>query len=308
VSNQEQQPSEPTKNQAIWKMAECAAVGASVIGVFVSAVSAQVAYVAAPVSLSLCLNLLNRYRWEKQSQYLCIGVAKMYRRLEEIEQAALALPSRQNESSGWETVREIQELTNDRIKKLIHEHSQLHLRLAQIASQTAELDREHQYNQRLISNFDGKYAQLNSSNGKNPNSSILKDLESRLAKIEELDLIGQLSNVKPELLVDKSRLEWHIQEQATAIAQIQERLLSLEGLEIENQLLEVLQIHLRLYKWQQELTAEINQRLTPVVVEMQLGKQRQLELESKIAALNIDTNRSNGNGNGTTPHLQENRA
>jgi hypothetical protein len=127
-----------------------------------------------------------------------------------------------------------------------------------------------------------------------------------LAKIEALDIMGHLSALKPGLSGDDSSLERHFQEQATAIAQIQERLLSLEGLEVENQLLEVLQLHLRLYKWQQELTAEINQRLTPVVAEMQLGKQRQLELESKITALNINRSNGNGNGNGKTPHLQEN--
>jgi hypothetical protein len=118
VSDRELQPPKLAQSQAIWKMAECAAVGASVIGVFVSAVSAQVAYVAAPVSLSLCLNLFNRYRWERQSQYLCIGVAKIYRRLDEIEQSVLALPSKHNQASEWENLQEIQELTNDRIKKL----------------------------------------------------------------------------------------------------------------------------------------------------------------------------------------------
>ncbi|WP_339377857.1 hypothetical protein [Merismopedia glauca] len=305
VRNQELQPSELAQSQAIWKIAECAAVGASVVGVFASAISAQVAYVAAPISLSLCLNLLNRYRWEKQSQHLSVAMARVYRRLDEIEQSAPALPSRQNQAPAWENLQEVQELTNDRIKKLIHEQSQLHIRLAQIATQTADLDREHQYNQRLISDFGNKFAQLNSSNGKDPNSSLLKELQNRLAKIEALDLMAQQSTLEQlKQLVSQPNLtlEPRLQEQETAIAHLQERLLSLEGLEVENQLLEVLQVHLRLYKWQQELTAEINQRLTPVVVEMQLGRQRQLALETKVAEFAV----IRCNGSAKTAELSKN--
>jgi hypothetical protein len=266
VRNQDQQPSEPARHQPIWKIAECAAVGASVVGVFVSAISSQVVYVAAPVSLSLCLNLLNRYRWEKQTQLVSGVTARLYRRMDEIEQQGLASPS--GSTPTWEAIQEVRELTEQRIRKLIHEQSQLHLRLSQVTTQTADLDlnyRQQQFktNELPESNYNG------SQNGHSAtlalNTPALEELQSRIGQIERLDLVNQ------------------IKAQEAAIAQIHERLTGFEGLEIENQLLEVLQVHLRLYKWQQELTAEINQRLTPVVVEMEMGKQRQLQLEHKIA-------------------------
>jgi chromosome segregation ATPase len=301
---------EISDNSPIGKIAECAAVGASIVGVFASTISAQVAYVAVPVSLSLCLNLLNRYRWEKQTQNLSGAMARVYRRLDQIEQSLLASPSAENSqllttTPAWRNLQQAQQSTQQRLDKLTHEQSQLDLRISQISSQTTDLDREYQSNQRLISSFSHKFAHLNSSNGKDPNASVIQELQNRLSKIEEIDVraqIREMEKLKQQFYTSDNTLEPNLQEQASAIAQIQERLLGLEGLEVENQLLEVLQLHLRLYKWQQELTAEINQRLTPVVVEMQLNKQRQLELETKVAQLAI----TQPHGNGKLAQLHQN--
>lgn len=301
-------PSQP--NQPAWKIAECLAVGASIGGAIASAMSAQVAYLAAPVSLSLCLNLINRYRWEKQSQHLSVSIARIYHRFDEMEQSALTLPptvgGRRLESmEAWEALDRLQESIEERLERLSREQSQIHIRLSQISSQTAELDRENAHERSLKSSLSYKIPPYSLSNGKDPNSSLLKDLEYRIVKIEELDLIAQqstLEHLKQLVSAANPSLEERLQEQEAIISHLQERLAMLEGLEVENQLLEVLEIHLRLYKWQQELTAEINQRLTPVVAEMHLGKQRQLALENKIAELGA----SNHNGGSKNSQIAQN--
>lgn len=49
-------------------LAEYAALTVSALGCIAAAASAQVAYVAIPLTLSLGLNLLNRYRWQQQTR------------------------------------------------------------------------------------------------------------------------------------------------------------------------------------------------------------------------------------------------
>jgi chromosome segregation ATPase len=61
-------PRRPQRSRFL-QVAEYASVAASAVGVVASALSQQVVYAAAPLSLSLCLNLVNRRRFEQQTQH-----------------------------------------------------------------------------------------------------------------------------------------------------------------------------------------------------------------------------------------------
>jgi tetratricopeptide (TPR) repeat protein len=67
-------PSRRTQRSQLLQVAEYTSTAASVVGVVVSALSQQVVYAAAPISLSLCLNLVNRQRFERQTEQRLNGV------------------------------------------------------------------------------------------------------------------------------------------------------------------------------------------------------------------------------------------
>ncbi|MCU0549775.1 MAG: hypothetical protein MUC48_10555 [Leptolyngbya sp. Prado105] len=67
------------------QVAEYTSVAASAVGVVVSAISQQVVYAAAPLSLSLCLNVLNRRSFEQRTrQQLNSQIALLERRILEL--------------------------------------------------------------------------------------------------------------------------------------------------------------------------------------------------------------------------------
>ncbi|MBC7824486.1 MAG: hypothetical protein H7126_11555, partial [Candidatus Parcubacteria bacterium] len=55
-----------TQRSQLLNVVEYTSTAASVVGVVISALSQQAIYAAAPLSLSLCLNLVNRRRFEQQ--------------------------------------------------------------------------------------------------------------------------------------------------------------------------------------------------------------------------------------------------
>lgn len=70
--NNHRVPSNSTPNSArapkLLKFAEYASLAASVVGTIASATSQQIVYAAAPITVSLALNLANRQRFEQQTQ------------------------------------------------------------------------------------------------------------------------------------------------------------------------------------------------------------------------------------------------
>jgi hypothetical protein len=72
------------------KVAEYTSTAVSVVGVVVSALSQQAVYAAAPLSLSLCLNLVNRRRFEQQTEQRFNGaIAQIDQRLLHLDQRVL---------------------------------------------------------------------------------------------------------------------------------------------------------------------------------------------------------------------------
>ena len=72
------------------QVAEYTSTAASMVGVVVSALSQQMVYAAAPLSLSLCLNLVNRRRFEQQTEQRFNGaIAQIDQRLLHLDQRVL---------------------------------------------------------------------------------------------------------------------------------------------------------------------------------------------------------------------------
>jgi hypothetical protein len=57
-----------TQQPRLLNVVEYTSTAASVVGVVISALSQQAIYAAAPLSLSLCLNLVNRQRFERKTE------------------------------------------------------------------------------------------------------------------------------------------------------------------------------------------------------------------------------------------------
>jgi len=76
-----------TQRSQLLQVAEYTSTAASVVGVVISALSQQVVYVAAPLSLSLCLNLVNRRRFEQQAEQRLNGA------ISHLDRQMLELPS-----------------------------------------------------------------------------------------------------------------------------------------------------------------------------------------------------------------------
>ncbi|NJR48641.1 MAG: hypothetical protein HC780_02880 [Leptolyngbyaceae cyanobacterium CSU_1_3] len=79
-----------TQQSRLLHVIEYTSAVASVVGAIASALSQQVVYVAAPMSLSLCLNLVNRRRFEQQTEQRFNGtIAQIDQRLLNLDQQVL---------------------------------------------------------------------------------------------------------------------------------------------------------------------------------------------------------------------------
>ena len=79
-----------TQRSRLLNVVEYTSTAASVVGVVISALSQQAIYAAAPLSLSLCLNLVNRRRFEQQTEQQFNGaIAQIDQRLLNLDQRVL---------------------------------------------------------------------------------------------------------------------------------------------------------------------------------------------------------------------------
>ncbi len=79
-----------TQRSQLLNVVEYTSAAASAVGVVISALSQQALYAAAPLSLSLCLNLVNRRRFEQQTEQQLNGaIAQIDQRLLTLDQRVL---------------------------------------------------------------------------------------------------------------------------------------------------------------------------------------------------------------------------
>jgi uncharacterized coiled-coil DUF342 family protein len=111
--------SQRSRRSQVLQVAEYTSTAASVVGVVISALSQQVVYAAAPISLALCLNLVNRQRFERQTEQRLNGAiahldqrilglsipnyTDLMQRVAQIQEQLTAIEQRQNERTADQT-------------------------------------------------------------------------------------------------------------------------------------------------------------------------------------------------------------
>ncbi|MGG6268401.1 hypothetical protein ACQ4M3_19610 [Leptolyngbya sp. AN03gr2] len=128
----------PSRRSQFFQVAEYTSAAASVVGVVVSAVSQQVVYAAAPLSLSVCLNLVNRRRFEQQTaQQLTSAIAQLDQRIQ------VPLPA--NDAAAIEQISQLRQQFT--AIEGITDQTELRSRLAQLAEQFTTLQQRQNTNQ-----------------------------------------------------------------------------------------------------------------------------------------------------------------
>ena len=121
-----------TQRSQLLQVAEYTSTAASIVGVVVSALSQQVVYAAAPLSLSLCLNLVNRRRFEQQTEQKFNGaIAQIDQRLLNFDQQVL-------EQSAQTIAGQVTDLS-ERLTTLGQRQSETAIELSELRSQFSQL-------------------------------------------------------------------------------------------------------------------------------------------------------------------------
>lgn len=137
-----------SERSQLFKIAEYITASASVLGMVASTLTQQVGYFAAPLSVTLLLNLLNRQRFEQQTQQQMVGVmTQVNQRLTQLDHTVSELPqslttnlSQQVQPLG-EQLEALEQQQTDSMGTVRHFQEQL-ARLAQRVSDEIQVVRE----------------------------------------------------------------------------------------------------------------------------------------------------------------------
>ncbi|BAU09776.1 hypothetical protein LEP3755_02510 [Leptolyngbya sp. NIES-3755] len=190
-----QSPSRPNRRSQFFQVAEYTSAAASVVGVVISAVSQQVVYAAAPLSLSVCLNLVNRRRFEQQTeQQLTSTIAQLDQRIQ-------ALPPA-NDAAVIEQISQLrQQFTTI---EGTTDQTELRSQLAQLGEQFRGLQ-QHQ------SEFQTQLDRISQG--------ITDRLEEKIDRLELSSQLSQLSNELTELQQRQAELQARLSEIQLTIPQ-----------------------------------------------------------------------------------------
>jgi regulator of replication initiation timing len=220
-----------TQRSRLLQVAEYTSTATAVVGVIVSALSQQVMYAAAPLSLSLCLSLINRRRFEQQTEQRFHGaIAQVNQRLLHLDQGI----------SG-QSAQNLAELVTDLSKQLAtlqQRHSETAIDLSELRSLLFQLQERNV----SATNLDKLQAQLSQVIAQ------VAAIQQHQAEVvaKQMGLDAQLSQVRESL--SQEILVIHQKFQAAAsdpsgletlqqrfprlteqISQLQERLLRIEA-------------------------------------------------------------------------------
>lgn len=149
--------SQRSRRSRVLQVAEYTSTVASVVGVVISALSQQVVYAAAPLSLSLCLNLVNRQRFERQTEQRLNGA------IAHLDQRVLGL-STSNSTDLMQRVAQIQEqLTTieQRQTNEITDKSELRAQLDQLYEQFTAFQQGQTATTINLAELQTRFSQLN---------------------------------------------------------------------------------------------------------------------------------------------------
>jgi len=158
-----------TQRSQLLNVVEYTSTAASVVGVVISALSQQAIYAAAPLSLSLCLNLVNRRRFEQQTEQQFNGA------IAQIDQRLLHLDQRVLEQSTQSLTERITDLS-EQLTAFGQRQNQTAIELSELRSQLSQLQERFTINQQ----------------GQSATATNLGELQARLSQLNaELTAVQQ---------------------------------------------------------------------------------------------------------------------
>ncbi|MBE9011749.1 hypothetical protein IQ250_16210 [Pseudanabaenaceae cyanobacterium LEGE 13415] len=232
-----QSPSRSNRRSQFFQVAEYTSAAASVIGVVVSAVSQQVVYAAAPLSLSVCLNLVNRRRFEQQTEQQIVQLDHRIQALPPADNGAVMEQMTQLRQQ-FTTIEATTEVRS-RLEQLLEEFTASQQR--QITNQT---EARSQFSQ-IQGEIEALQRQFGAIEQIEVLAQIVASLEQRADQSEVRSQLSQLSeqftNLQSELqiLIDRitSRLEEKIErsEVRSQLSQLSNELRTLQHRQAELQ-------------------------------------------------------------------------
>ncbi|MGV0023960.1 hypothetical protein [Phormidesmis priestleyi] len=175
-----------SKRSQLLRVAEYTSTAASVVGVVVSALSQQVVYAAAPLSLSVCLNLVNRRRFEQQTEQRLNGA------IAHLDQQILDLPIA-NYADLTQRVAQIQEQLTaiEQRHERATNQTEVRSQLSQLHEQSTALQQGQAATTTNLAELQTRFSQLNtqlvSIQQRQTHAAMSQTaLEAQLAQVEAL--------------------------------------------------------------------------------------------------------------------------
>ncbi len=190
------------KKDSWLKTAEYAALAGSALGTVAAAISSQATYAAAPLTLALSLNLINRTRLEKQAwQRSTIESAQVHQLVESLHNQVTALPSQAVDLNP--IYQAISQLNNNTQSLVQHYNARPEIEQIQelkevIASYPLELNELQSNIQKLAQQFNSRseieqIQELKEAIASLPNPLELNELQNDIQKL------AQRFNARPEI-------------------------------------------------------------------------------------------------------------
>lgn len=211
TSRMNQSPSRSTQRSQFLQVAEYTSAAASVVGVVVSAVSQQVVYAAAPLSLSVCLNLVNRRRFEQQTE-------------QQITNAIAQLDQRLQATNQTEAIEQITQLRQQFTEiEVSTNQAEVRSRLAQLAEEFNALQQRQTTNQAEVrSQFSQVRAELEVIRQRFSAIDQIEALSRTISRLEQQADQTEVRSQLPQLSEQFTTLQQHQREVQTQLDRLSE--------------------------------------------------------------------------------------
>lgn len=210
-----------TQRSQLLNVVEYTSTAASVVGVVISALSQQAIYAAAPLSLSLCLNLVNRRRFEQQTEQQFNGaIAQIDQRLLNLDQRVLErnetaidlIGLRSQLSQLHDRFTTTQQGQNATATYL----SELQAQLSQINAQLTTIQQHQTHAETSQVGLNAQIAQVRET--------LSQEIQGIRQQLQSLDGVEALQQAFPDLKEEVSFLQQRQNLTATSYAELQMRL------------------------------------------------------------------------------------
>ncbi len=226
-------PPPSSGSSKLFKFAEYTSLAASAVGTIASAASQQVIYVAAPLTVSLALNLINRQRFEQQTQHrVTAAIAQVDQSLTQLNEQIAQIQPRSAADQN-QHIAQLQEQFAAELNQLIAQLQEqstagLNQRIAELQNQftTGLNQRIEQSQERSADVLNQRLAQLQDELAVELNQNIL-ELEKTLASVQgdQVSLRSavtgfeaRLSRLAPQLALEIQAIQHQLQSRPEPIS------------------------------------------------------------------------------------------